>query len=314
MMKRVLVTGAAGFLGAHVVRLLLDGGNEVVAATRPGTNHWRLRDVADQIELVQIDLLQVANSLSDYGVRPDAVINCAAYGVEYGLCDCTLALQTNAIGVHALMHAAAGSEIGRFIHIGSCFEYGDKNHPIGEDAALDPTNFYGVTKAAASLIVRQHGRELGLPAVIVRPFGMWGPFESLHRLVPQIVKASLDNKPLKLTDGEQVRDYTYVTDTAAAIVHLVNCADFPGGEIFNLGSGQPLKVRDFVTACARILGAEEIMSFGTLSYRPDEMWSLVADMSKWEQFAEPVAKTGLEESLPVMADEVKMRTERVEPS
>jgi dTDP-6-deoxy-L-talose 4-dehydrogenase (NAD+) len=165
----------------------------------------------------------------------------------------------------------------RFVHIGSCFEYGHHDGLISEEASLNPTAIYGATKAAASLLLRERARALGIHLILARPFGMWGPREPAFRLIPQVLAACIARRPLKLTSCEVVRDYTYVEDIADRIVALLRLPDIETGTIVNVGSGQGVVLRDFVLSVARILDGEALMHFGELPHRPTEMASLVAD-------------------------------------
>lgn len=303
-MRKLLVTGATGFLGSHVARVAAKRGFEVIACARAGSDKWRLKDLASDITWLELDLINDSSIEAALGkTRPDIIIHCAAYGVDYRQQDSRLAVQTNIVGTHYLLETAAKYAVNRFVHIGSCFEYGDKSEPIKESESLNPTGIYGSTKAAASILALERARSLGLPLVIVRPFGMYGPLEGSHRLVPQVLNACRQRVPLKLTGGAQVRDYTFVIDAAEAIVYLAVSDNFPAGEVFNLASGVPVVLKDFVLECARQFDGEELMLFGELPYRPGEMWYLVGDVEKWlAYFRFPVAKTSLKEGIRIMIE------------
>ncbi len=279
---KVLVTGATGFLGAHVVRELLHRGYSVMAACRASSDTWRLDAVMESIELVELDLVDtgsVGRVFSRH--RPEAVVHCAAYGVSYGESDVDRAVAVNIKGTYELVRAASSSGVSRFIHTGSCFEYGDKDHPVGEGDVPAPTGIYGATKVSATLMALAEAAGSGLELVVVRPFGMWGLLEDVRRLVPQVVRACICNTPLALTGCEQVRDYSHVSDIAGMMVSILGCEDFPSGRILNLGSGRKTVLREFVLKVVRTLGADErLMRFGELPYRPDEMRMLVADTTR----------------------------------
>lgn len=278
-----MVTGATGFLGAHIVRSLLKPGMNVhvISTKRPGSSPWRLKEVQDQINVVDMDMLNDSSIHQAVSTqKPSAVIHCAAYGVDYKKQDSRLAVSTNIVGSYELFEASVKNKVSRFVHIGSCFEYGDKNYPIRENESLDPTAIYGATKAAASLLLLKSEKALQVDLTILRPFGIWGPFEGPNRLVPQIIQSCLDNKPLDLTSCEQVRDYTYAPDMAELIATIAVHKNFPGNSVMNLGSGEPVVLRNFFLAIAKELGGESLMRFGKLPYRPSEMPHLVADISK----------------------------------
>jgi nucleoside-diphosphate-sugar epimerase len=299
--KDILVTGAAGFLGAHVVRSLLKRGSTITATKRAETDTWRLDEVAHRIRIAEMDLLD-AKSIKEViaDIRPQVVVHCAAYGVDYRQQDPDLAIAVNVTGSWRLLEACAENGVRRFIHIGSCFEYGDKDHPIGEDEALQPTAIYGATKATASLVLHTCAEKLGIDMVVLRPFGMWGPLEGKHRLVPQIVNACQKQTPIDLTGCEQVRDYTFVADMADMVVAIALHEDFPTGQTVNLGSGKPVVLRDLVLEIARELGCERLMRFGRLPYRPTEMWHVVADNGKQRRLLPDLKQTLIAEGLRIM--------------
>lgn len=297
-MKRVLVTGATGFLGAHVVRELNARGWMPIPTARAGTDRARLADVAG-LRWVDLDLLSPISIQQAFAeVKPAAVIHSAAYGVDFRQQDPQVAIATNVTATALLLEAAANVGVKRFVHVGTCYEYGDKTGPILESDPLSPTTLYGATKAAGTLLALERSKTLGLPLVVVRPFGMYGPAEGAHKLVPLIKRACEVGEKLPLTSGEQIRDYIYVGDVVAALIELLEADSFPANEVFNLGSGRPVMIKEFVSECAKVFGDLTLMAFGALDYRPNEMWSVVSEPTKWERyFAQPVARTTLAEGL-----------------
>jgi len=123
-----------------------------------------------------LDAASVQRMILTY--HPDSVISCAAYGVDHREQDAGLATAVNIKGAYALLETCASHSVERYVHIGSCFEYGDKDYTISEEDSLEPTTIYGATKAAGSILVRQRAKELAINSVVLRPFGMWGPFEA----------------------------------------------------------------------------------------------------------------------------------------
>jgi nucleoside-diphosphate-sugar epimerase len=269
--ERILVTGARGFIGSQVVAIACDRGLNTVAAYRgashPGTVHLNVCDPAS------VDA-------AFHEVAPSLVVHCAAYGVNYADQDPDLALSVNVHGSLHVLDAAARYRVRRVVHLGSCFEYGSYAVPISEDMALNPTALYGATKAAASLLMLERARTLGVSLIVARPFGTWGPGEAAFRLVPQVLQSCVERTPLKLTACEVVRDYTYVEDIAARILALLMVDAVPAGTVVNVGSGQSWMLRDFVLAIARMFDAEALMQFGALEYRSTEMSSLVAEVTR----------------------------------
>jgi nucleoside-diphosphate-sugar epimerase len=298
MSMNILVTGASGFLGAHVVKACLDCGLEVSAGIRSDSIAWRLQAITASTHRLDLNLtrphtIQECLRLS----KPDVIIHCAAYGVDFNHQDHSLAFQTNVAGVYHLIAEASACSVSRFIHIGSCFEYGDKDHPVHEDEVLKPYGIYGATKACGSLLALQLGRQFGLPTVVLRPFGLYGPLEASYRFIPQVIRACSIGTPVKLTSGDQIRDYTYVEDVAQAVIELALIKDFPSGEIFNIGSGQASSLRTLGERVSRLLGGHELLLWGALAHRPDEIRMLVSDSMRAAGRIGWSPKTGLEEGI-----------------
>ena len=151
---RILVVGARGFLGSHLVARARANGLDVVAGYREASGDG----------VVSIDLCDAASIAKAFqSVSPDIVINSAAYGLNYAQQDLNEALAANVHGSLKLLEAARAREVRRFVHIGTCFEYGSYPTPINETAALNPTALYGATKAAATVLMKERAVALGVP-------------------------------------------------------------------------------------------------------------------------------------------------------
>lgn len=286
--ERILVTGARGFIGAQIVAQARDKGLHAVAGYRgawhPGSVHL---DVCDPVSV----------DAAFREVQPAWVVHCAAYGLNYSDQDLEAAIAVNVRGSLHVLAAAAQHRVRRFVHLGSCFEYGSSPGPIPETMALAPTAIYGATKAAATLLMLERAHALEVPLIIARPFGTWGPGEAGHRLIPQVLRACINQTPLKLTPCEVIRDYTYVEDMAAQILALLLVEGIPTGVTVNIGSGQALILRDFVLAIASTFHAENLMQFGALEYRRTEMASLVANVTCLHHLIGNPSRTPFEEGV-----------------
>ncbi|NNE36912.1 MAG: NAD(P)-dependent oxidoreductase [Gammaproteobacteria bacterium] len=294
----ILVTGAEGFLGSHVVSAIKQAGHRVVAGVHSqagSEENMAYLDICDPVNIKQV--------FDKY--RPDYVIHCAAYGVNYLDRDVSIAINVNVTGSLNLLEIASGYSIKRFIHIGSCFEYGSVDGLVSEEVLPRPTDIYGSSKLAATVLMLERSSNLNISLLVLRPFGMWGPGEKPYRLVPQIVEACVNKTPLDMTPCKIARDYLYVGDMAGIIVKLCLLSDIENGLIINLGSGQPVELKDFVLSIARILKCEKLLNFGALEYRQTEMNSLVADTSLLTSILDEFHRTSLEEGLQLMLKEAK---------
>lgn len=295
---RVLITGATGFLGSHVARALLQAGHEVVSTHRSTSRRRRLRDVDARLRWVAMNLGDASSihaAVSE--TRPAVVIHCAGYGMNYSEQTFEDGIACNILGTRHLVQASAQADVQRFIHAGSCFEYGNKAVPVSEDEVLSPISMYGVTKAAATLLAIQQSKALGLPTAVLRPFGVYGPADRGDKFIPQVIQACLTRAAIDLSGGEQVRDYVYIRDIVALHVQLVEMDRFPSGQIFNIAGGCPVPLRRIGEIIGRTLNFSDGLRWGARPYHRDEIKTLTAQTEKAKQVLGWSAATSLESGL-----------------
>lgn len=301
MKPKVWVVGASGFVGSHLTEFLVAQGESVRAlGLRP--MQTSIKNDGSSLEFYELDLVKIQENQNNLRKlfeqdRPKIVFFCSAYGVNPAdSSDLSQALSINAQAPYFFAHLCAEAGVSTMVYLGSCFEYGDKPGKIREDSVLRPTAIYGISKATGTLLLQEASARIATRIIIARLFGQWGPREGSHRLVPQLVEASLLNKPVPLTFGEQIRDFLYVSDTARILWQL-SLSDCPTGEIVNVARGEGVKLREFITEIADILKINDLLLFGDLPYRENEMMSLVADTTKLRQFVTFDQWTSLQEGL-----------------
>lgn len=280
--RRVLVTGASGFVGAHLTAGFHAAGWDVLAGMRTASDPWRLHTLIDGLSAItRVDFeLERADAFAPVlaGLRPDVVVHCAAYGVDQSRQDTARALACNAHAPARLVEAAAGAGVARFIHLGTACEYGDHRGPIAETTALRPRSLYAASKAAGSLLVLERAASLGLPLAVLRPFGLYGPLEGEHKLFPQLLHACRCGAPLDLSPGEQVRDYLHVQDLVRACVMAAEAPHLGSATVLNIGSGVGLSLRQIGRCVATLIGqGDRCLGWGRKPYRRGELMELVAD-------------------------------------
>ena len=231
---------------------------------------------------------------------PAVVVNCAAYGVDNRDQEPLRAVAVN-VAAPAALFLEADAHGAAFVHIGTSYEYGSHEGPISESTPLRPIGVYGATKAAGSLLLAALAPRAARRPLIVRCFGLYGPREGTHKLVPQILRAKRRQEPLALTSGTQVRDYMFVGDAARFIAELA-CADpatWPDGGIVNLCSGQAVTVEQFARSVAAAIGAEELLEFGKNPERANEAARVVGDPSRFRAWCERTGRSKLATIAPV---------------
>jgi nucleoside-diphosphate-sugar epimerase len=289
----VVVTGAAGFLGSHLVPRLVEAGANVCALDRPNARGWaRVESMADAL---RIDVNELATPAHDAAVRgATTIIHLAAAGVVGELPDPREVVHGNIDGTMAVLMAAR--RLGaRVIYCGSCFEYGSGERWT-EDALPAPSTEYGAAKSAGWLLAQAFSRRTGIEVVSLRPFTMYGPMEPPGRLVPSVVRRALAGQAIELTPGDQGRDFVYVEDVADAFVAAAT-HDAAVGGTFNVCTGTAVTVRHVVETVLRSTRSASEARFGALAYRPTEYKMLSGDPSRAERVLGWRARVSLEDGL-----------------
>ena len=279
--ETALVTGASGFVGRALVAHLRRGGKRVVVAGRPTS---ALPPAEREVRLERVRVEPIAEALR--GERVDIIFHCAAYGVSPADRDRAPMFETNVAATGAWVEAAAALAAKAFVHVGSCSEYGPVAHAerVRENHPLDARDLYGASKAAGGQWGSALARSLGVAFQWVRLFGVFGPGEASHRLVPYVHDRLSRGGRVDLTSGLQWRDLLYVDDAAAGLMRAAEIALEGRLGPFNLCSGEPVTVRALVEEVARQMGASpDRLDFGARRHRPDEQMWMVGDVSRLAQ-------------------------------
>lgn len=274
-MSRILVTGASGFIGRHLVPALESAGHEVVArSSRDG-------DVASAATWLAAPPAEVIVHLAGRSFVPDSWATPARY------------LETNVLGtVQALEHARRHGA--RLVHLSS-YLYGAPDHlPIPESAPLVATNPYALSKKLAEEVCRFHAEAYGVPVTVLRPFNVYGPGQADAFLVPSVLRQLRGGVEIRVKDLEPRRDYVYVHDVTAAIVRALDVRE--GYNVFNVGTGRSFSVRELIDTMQEVwrtqlpVVSEEVR-------RQDEIMDTVADVSEAKRRIGWVPRFGLREGL-----------------
>jgi UDP-glucose 4-epimerase len=299
--ERVLVTGAAGFIGSHLVRRLVAEGYEVLALVRPGSDPWRLHEALDHIEVLPAEL----TSLTSVG-RLDRVFHLAAAGVSPTEA-ARKVVETNVLGTLAALQLGLEAGATRFVYCGSCFEYGP-GELHREDSLPRPISEYGASKAAGRLLAEAFSHAHRLPVVSVLPFTVYGPYEAAYRLVPSVCLSIVRGDPIELTTGEQTRDLVYVEDVVEGLL----AASRVDGGTFNLCTGNSIPVYEVARRLVAVAGVEVELRRGALPSRPVEFLTLSGDPSHTARVLGWEARTALDDGLRLTLDWFRERSPRLD--
>jgi dTDP-glucose 4,6-dehydratase len=260
---RLLVTGAAGFIGSNFVRYWLDRhpDDHVVAydvLTYAG-NRSSLEDVEDGIVFVQGDIAD--GDLAERVVRDervDTIVNFAAESHNsLAVIDPTRFFRTNVLGTQTLLEVARATELARFHHVSTCEVYGDlaldSDDAFTEDHPYRPRTPYNASKAGADHAVRSYHETYGLPITITNCSNNYGPYQFPEKVIPLFATNALDDKPLPLYEATQnKREWLHVEDHCRAIELVLEQGRI--GETYNVGSGLEASIAELADAILDLTG------------------------------------------------------------
>jgi dolichol-phosphate mannosyltransferase len=286
--RPVLVTGAAGFIGANLVRHYAARGARVVAMVHDEAPVWRLENLPDAVEQVVVDVCD-AREVRDLliTVRPQVVLHCAAFGAYPDQNDAERIHHVNYDGVRYLLDAARHCDgLHAFVQMGTSSEYGINCRAPREDAPTVPDSDYAVSKVAATALVRFYALKHAVPAWVLRLYSVYGPYEDASRLVPRLLAEAKKGRLPPLVDPHISRDYLYVRDVCTACDALLERAGrgLAPGEIFNVGSGRKTTLEEIVAITRGLFAVPVPPEWGSM---PNRRW----DHPDW--YADPLKASAM---------------------
>jgi nucleoside-diphosphate-sugar epimerase len=261
---RVLVTGASGFIGAHVTRTLLERNHSVAALVMPDDPMTRLKALRDSVHriygtLEDVDLLERHIN----GFQPDACIHLAWYAEPGKYLEDGQNIQSlsNSLSFFKVLIESGCRQIAA---AGTCFEYDTDFGYLHEETPTRPVSLYAAAKLSCYLLGAQLAMQSGMNLAWGRIFYPYGPTEDQRRLVPAAIKALKQNTYFLASPGEQIRDYVHVTDVAAAFCTLI---EKQADGIFNISTGSPVSVRQLLETIGGLMNCPGLVRLGAIPYR-----------------------------------------------
>ncbi|MCA9459232.1 MAG: dTDP-glucose 4,6-dehydratase [Nanoarchaeota archaeon] len=286
-MKKILVTGAAGFIGSEFARQAVNNYEVIVVDNLSyAGDEARLSEVKDKIKFYNVSICDKVKLKKIFEKeKPELIVHWAAEShVDRSILDATPFIETNVKGTQVLLDLAKEYKIERFINIATDEVYGDlgEEGQFFETTHLEPSSPYSASKASADMLGRAYYRTFGLPVITVRPSNNYGPWQYPEKLLPVVVLKALNNEKIPVYgNGENVREWLFVSDCANGVINILEKGKI--GEIYNIGSGEERKNIDVIKAILKILGkSEDLIEF--VKDRPghDFRYSLNADKMKKE--------------------------------
>lgn len=298
---KVIVTGGAGFIGSHFCDVCVENGCKVTVIDNFSTGRWdNISHLDGKINVVEADISSTGQWMASFKDAQFVVHLAALADIVPSIEDPRSYFASNVTGTLNVLSAAKDCNVGKLVYAASSSCYGiAKEFPTPESAVCDPQYPYALTKYMGEKLVLHWNKVYGLPSISLRFFNVFGTRSrtsgAYGAMFGVFLAQKLAGKPLTVVgDGKQTRDFTYVTDVARAIWSAANCVTV--GEVFNVGSGQAVSIKDIVS----LLDAPSIH----IPKRPGEPDVTHADITKISRELGWAPKVSLIEGVGNMLNEI----------
>ncbi|MFA5916788.1 MAG: NAD(P)-dependent oxidoreductase [Candidatus Gracilibacteria bacterium] len=281
--KKILITGASGFVGGNLVRSLVNQGfKNINIIVRETSNLWRLYDIKEKININYVSLLDIEKlNLYIFDLKPQIIFHLAAAGANIGRDSRGVIdiFEQNVLGTINLINACKEVGFEYFINTGSSSEYGQKDTPMKETDVLEPNNEYGITKSTTTMYSTFIGKKYNLSIYTFRLFSVYGYFEDKKRLIPTLIQNYLNLKSSNLSTPNSVRDYIFIDDVIEYYLNIDKLSGDFGG-IYNIGNGIQYSIGEIVEKIKNISKSNINPVYGVESIKQNEPKLWVSDNKK----------------------------------
>jgi dolichol-phosphate mannosyltransferase len=271
-MARCLVTGGTGFIGANLVRHLLEAEHDVHLLVRQKHNPERIEQFSGKVGVHVVDLSdRRATRRFVEELKPSWIFHLAANGAYSWQNDVDAIFQTNLNGLINLLEGCSAIGFDAFVNAGSSSEYGYKDHAPAEDELVEPNSYYATAKVAATQFCRFIAQSRKLPVATLRLYSAYGPYEDAGRLIPTIIRHGFEKSLPPLVDPSIARDYIYVDDVCSAFLttaKLLAAGEIAeAGAVYNIGTGIQTSIEEVVNAARKLMNIRVEPVWGSMENR-----------------------------------------------
>lgn len=321
--KQVLVTGADGFIGSHLVERLLQQGAKVKALVLYNSfGSWGLLEQIESKDNQNLEVILGDINDPHFCMQllegQEIVFHLAALiNIPYSYVAPRSYFETNILGTINLLEAARHHKVKKFLSTSTSEVYGTATYsPMDEEHPLQAQSPYAASKVGSDKAVMSYFLSFDSPVTIVRPFNNFGPRQSARAVIPTIISQLLSDKvkEVKLGSLKPVRDYIYAQDTAEAFIRIA-LADKSVGEIINVGVGDGYSIEDIYKLVSKKTGVDKTVITDDQRLRPEksEVWKLVCDNSKMVKLIDWKPEVSFEEGLDKTIEWIKTHLNQFKP-
>ncbi len=303
--KKVLVTGAGGFIGSHLCEALLHEGADVTAMVRyTSRNDWGNLEFLPEHEKAQIKVVAGNIEDKDFVMRQvkgkDVIFHLAALiAIPYSYIAPFSYIRTNIEGSLNVFENARNFGVERVIHTSTSETYGTALYtPIDEKHTLQGQSPYSASKIGADKLAESYYLSFGVPLVIIRPFNTYGPRQSARAIIPNIITQALTSDKIYMGSLEPIRDFTYVKDIVRGFINGAKC-NGAIGEVINIGYGKGISMGELAKKVSDLMGIKKPIVKDPQRIRPEnsEVYELICDNSKAKRLIDWECTYSLDEGL-----------------
>jgi len=280
-MKRIVLTGGTGFVGANLVHRLVADGHHAHLLVRPGFASWRIESILDRVTLHEADLFDAERVKAAIGaIEPEWIFHLAAHGAYSWQTDGEEITRTNIVGTRNLLAAALDAGVEMFVNTGSSSEYGRLDHAPSETERGTQDTPYGIAKAAATAMCAYVATLHGARVCTLRLYSVYGPYEDPRRFLPSLIVHGSRGVFPPLVSAATARDFVFVDDVVDAFLRAAHHPPTEPGAIYNVGTGVQTTVGEAVDVARRILRIPGEPRWGSMPARVWDTDTWVADSRK----------------------------------